>query len=159
MRETALFLYAWLYRSLTGSYPRGTPMTDGGRKKKLDLNDAVISPFFVISAGVDAGLLNFTIYGFDFADPLMSFGGGADITTATIISVVTLMVAFATNRPQFSALGAIQTWLVIATLALVIAPPFFPLLDSLLNVTIAGLVAVVIQASGFYSLAYLGGNR
>lgn len=147
------WLYAWLHRQITGSYPPGTPMTDGG---KLDLNDAFISPLFVISAAVDAKLVDFTIWGFDFANPLMSFSDGAAISTATVFSLLSLVIAYLTNRPDFSAMGVIQTWVAVATVALVIVPPFMPILDGILSVSIVGLIAVVIQASGFYTLAYLG---
>jgi len=123
-------------------------------RSKLDLNDAVVSPFFVIFAAVDVEVLGMDMFGFDFADTIINIGAG--ISTATIISALALVVAFATNRPDFSKMGAIQTWVAIATIALVITPPFFPILDSLLSYNIAGMVAIVIQATGFYTLAYLG---
>ncbi|MFC7057985.1 hypothetical protein [Halovenus salina] len=51
-------------------------MPDDDGTGKLDLNDAFVSPVFVISAGVDAGLLEMQIWGFDFADAFFSFSGG-----------------------------------------------------------------------------------
>ncbi|MFC7057986.1 hypothetical protein ACFQQG_07130 [Halovenus salina] len=72
------------------------------------------------------------------------------------MSLLALVTAFATNRPDFSVMGAVQTWVAIATVALVVVPPFMPLLNDLLSIGIAGAIAVVIQASGYYSLAYLG---
>lgn len=153
MRRDFTILYAWLYRQVHGSYPPGTPMTDGG---KLDFNDAFISPLFVISAAVDAKLVDFTIWGFDFADPLMTLSAGSKITTATVLSLLALIIAYATNRPNFDAMGYVQTTLAAMTVLLVVLPPFMPLLGGILSVSIVGLIAVVIQASGFYSLAYLG---
>lgn len=146
-------LYAWLYRQVHGSYPPGTPMTDGG---KLDLNDAFVSPLFVISAAVDAELVDFVIWGFDFADPIMSTGPNSEISTATVLSLLALGIAYGTNRPNFDAMGYVQTTLAVMTFLLVVLPPFVPLLGGILSVSIVGLIAVVIQASGFYSLAYLG---
>jgi len=125
-------------------------------EEKLDLNDAFVSPLFVLSAGVDAGLLDMTIWGFDFADPFFSFSGGGEITAATVLSLFALVTAYATNIPDFDAMGIAQTWVAIATVALVVVPPFMPLLNDLLSIGIAGAIAVVIQASGFYVLAYLG---
>lgn len=159
MHRRLTLLYAWLFRQVTGSNPPGTPMTDGGEDDghgRLDLNDAFISPLFVISAGVDAGLFDFKLWGFDFAEPLVSFSHGGAITAATLLSLFALGVAFATNRPDFSYMGAVQSWVAVATIALVIVPPFMPLLNEFLSIGIAGSIAVIIQASGFYTLAYLG---
>lgn len=121
----------------------------------LDFNDAVISPAFVIAAAVDTGLLNMSIFGFDFASEL--FGGGlTSISAASIIGVLTLLVAFATNRPNFNALGAMETWVAVVTIVLTIATPVVPILQWLLGHTIAALIATIVQAAGFYVLAYLG---
>jgi len=38
----------------------------------------------------------------------------------------------------------------------VINPPFVPILQTLLSSRIAGLIAVVIQAGGYYGLSYMG---
>lgn len=123
---------------------------------KIDLNDGVVSPFFVISAAIDNGIVSMQIFGWDFAEPFLSFGAGAGVSTATVISILALAVAFVTNRPDFSKMGAVQTWVAIATIGLVIAPPFVPVISSILGYTIAGLLALVIQAVGYYNLSYLG---
>ncbi len=85
MRKDFAIFYAWLYRQVHGTHPLGTPMTDGG---KLDFNDAFISPMFVLSAGVDTGILGMTIWGFNFASPLITLYEGAGISVATILSLI-----------------------------------------------------------------------
>ncbi|MHB9288124.1 hypothetical protein ACKVMT_13925 [Halobacteriales archaeon Cl-PHB] len=122
---------------------------------KVDMNDAVVSPFFVLSAAISVGIVQFDLYGFDFGAPLFSIGS-ADISTAMLISVLALVTAYATNRPDFTKMGGVETYVAIATLGLVVGPPFIPMLDAILGYTGAGLVALVIQSSGFYALSYLG---
>ena len=72
-------------------------------------------------------------------------------------NLAALVIAFATNRPDFSDMATVETWAALATIGLVLAPPFSPAVESLISSSqIAGIIAVVIQAGGFYSLSYLG---
>jgi len=126
---------------------------------KLDIPDAVVSPFFVLSSAIALGLVNFSLAGFDFASTALEFSGSGFTTTisyATIVSIIALATAYATNRRDFSRMGGLELWVVIATVALVITPPFVPILQTLLSNKVAGLVAIVIQAGGYYSLSYMG---
>lgn len=127
---------------------------------KVDLNDAVVSPFFVLASGVQADLFDLVLFGFDFASVIVTLGSGTgavEITAARIIAVAAVLVAFASNKPDFDQMGAIETWVAIATIGLVLAPPFAPVLGDLITGhTVAGIVALVIQAGGFYSISYLG---
>ena len=127
---------------------------------KIDLNDAVISPFFVLASGVQAGLFSLVLFGFDFSSQLFSFGSGAaavSVSLAKIIAVLAILVALASNQPDFDRMGMIETWAAFATIGLVLAPPFSPAIRALLQTsTIAGIVSLVVQAAGFYSLSYLG---
>lgn len=93
---------------------------------KLDIPDAVVSPFFVLSSAIALGLVNFSLAGFDFASTALEFSGSGFTTTisyATIVSIIALGTAYATNRRDFSRMGALELWTVIATVALVITPP------------------------------------
>lgn len=123
--------------------------------KELDLIDALVSPFFVLAAGIDGDLIGMSIFGFDFASPIFAHAH-AELSVATIIGMVCVAIAFATNRPDFSAMGFVETWVALVTVGLVVAHPFVPMLDWLLGHTIAALIAVVVQAAGFYVLAYIG---
>ncbi|MFD1585502.1 hypothetical protein ACFR9U_00790 [Halorientalis brevis] len=126
---------------------------------KLDLPDAVISPFFVLSSAIAMGLINFELMGFDLASTALEFTSDGYVSTVTyagIISLLALLIAYATNRRDFSGMGFVELWVVVATVGLVIAPPFVPVLSGLLSNKFAGLIAVVIQAGGYYSLSYVG---
>lgn len=124
---------------------------------KIDLNDAVVSPFFVIAAGVSAELFNFSLFGFDFNEALWTFGGGTEISAATLIMISALAIAFATNKPSLERMSAVETWVALATVGLVLAPPFAPVLSEFIaSSQIVGLATVVVQAGGFYALSYLG---
>lgn len=127
---------------------------------EIDMNDALVSPFFVLASGVQADLFGLELFGFDFASTIVTFGSGAEsveITAARIIAVVAILVAFASNKPDLSAMTGVQTLLTISTIGLVLAPPFTPILaDFITGHTIAGLLALIIQSGGFYSISYLG---
>jgi hypothetical protein len=125
---------------------------------RIDINDAVVSPFFVLASGVAAGLFELTLFGHDLADPLWSAAASsATISIANAIAVIALLVALASNKPKFSKMSGIEVWTVVATVGLVMAPPFMPVLQEMMGShQLIGLVAVMVQAGGFYSLSYLG---
>lgn len=124
---------------------------------KIDLNDGVISPFFVIATGVSTGLFEFSPFGLDFAAPLITLGTSLEVSFASIVAILAIGTAFATNRPDLSKLGLVETWVAAVTMILVLGQPVMPILDTIFMQTpIAGLVALVLQASGFYVLSYLG---
>lgn len=127
---------------------------------RIDYNDAVVSPFFVVASMVSAGLLSFSLFGYDFAGTLFSLGSGAgaiSVSIAKLVAIIALVTAYASNRPDFSDMTSIETWVVVATVGLVLVPPFSPAVESVIQQSqIAGLIAVIVQAGGFYSLAYLG---
>lgn len=129
-------------------------------KKNLDLNDAVVSPFFVLASGVQAGLFSLVLFGFDFAAPIFTIGSGVgaiQLTIAKSIAIGALAVALATNKPNFSAMGGLQVWVAVATIGLILAPPFSPMLQSFIQTNaVAGIVALVVQSAGYYTLSYLG---
>ena len=127
---------------------------------KIDLNDALVSPFFVLSSGVAADLFSLELFGWDFAAALFTVGSGAaqvSISTANIVAILALVIAYATNRPEFDGWKLVETWTAIVTVGLVVAPPFAPPLEALIQASpIVGLVSVIIQAGGFYALSYEG---
>ena len=78
---------------------------------KLDLPDAVISPFFVLSSAIAMGLINFELMGFDLASTALEFtadGYTSQVTYAGIVSLLTLLAAYATNRRDFSGMGFVE---------------------------------------------------
>ena len=127
---------------------------------KIDLNDAVVSPFFVLASGVASGLFSLTLFGWDFSADLFVMGSGTGavgISTANIIALVALAVAYVTNKPRIDEMQLVETWTAIATAGLVVAPPLMPMVESLIQSSaLAGLVALIVQAGGFYALSYQG---
>jgi hypothetical protein len=127
---------------------------------KIDLNDSLVSPFFVLAFGVQADLFDLILFGFDFSSVILTLGSGAgavEITAARIIAVAAVLVAFATNKPDLDEMGMIETWVAVARIGLVLAPPFMPVLADLITFhTVAGVVALIVQSAGFYSISYLG---
>ncbi|RXK46602.1 hypothetical protein [Halorientalis pallida] len=126
---------------------------------KFDIPDSVLSPFFVLFSAVSLGLIGFTPLGFDLGSTALEFsadGYATQISFAGILSLLILLVAYATNRGDKSGPQPLQLWLVVTTFALVIVPPFAPLLNAFLGETIPGIIAIVIQAGGYYSLSYMG---
>jgi len=126
---------------------------------KFDIPDSVLSPFFVLFSAVSLGLIGFTPLGFDLGSTALSFsadGYATEISYAGILSLIVLLIAWATNRGDKSGPQPLQLWLVVTTFALVIVPPFVPLLNAFLGETIPSIIAIVIQAGGYYSLSYMG---
>ncbi|AQL43935.1 hypothetical protein BV210_15035 [Halorientalis sp. IM1011] len=126
---------------------------------KFDLDDVVVSPLFVLSSAIATGLISFSLFGFDFASTAFQFASENYKTTisyASIISVLALLAAYASNRRDLSQMTNVERWITLATIGLVLFPPFMPLLEGMLSNQIAGLVAVIVQAGGFYSLSYAG---
>ncbi|MFB6128578.1 MAG: hypothetical protein ABEJ47_02335, partial [Halorhabdus sp.] len=45
---------------------------------RIDLNDAFVSPFFVLASGVQAGLFQLILFGIDLAEPVIDNGPGGN---------------------------------------------------------------------------------
>lgn len=127
---------------------------------EIDLNDAVVSPFFVLASAVSTGLLSLELFGVGFSDSIFTIGSGAgaiEVTVAKMIAIAALGIVFTTNRPDLSDMSELEMWTAIATIGLVLAPPFMPAVEGMITGSqIAGIIAVTVQAGGFYSLSYLG---
>ena len=122
----------------------------------VDLID-VPSLFVFMAAGLFSLILkgqNISIAGFDPTSALMTLPGETVISAAMVLQIAALAAVFITNKPELDLSSGIEAWLFIATLALVVLPPFVPLLDALLGSVIAGIVAFIIQSFGISLLAY-----
>jgi hypothetical protein len=126
---------------------------------RIDWDDRLFGAIFLLSSAVSVGLL--TVPGTTlFSDTLFTLGSGGAAVAVSIskaISFVALMATIATNRTDFSKLVGVEWWVAIATIGLVVAPPFMPLLDQLISQSVvAGSVAIALQAGGFAIISYLG---
>ena len=55
---------------------------------QIDLNDSLVSPFFVLASGVQADLFDLVLFGFDFSSVILTLGSGAgavEITAARLL--------------------------------------------------------------------------
>lgn len=124
---------------------------------RIDIDDMVVSPFFVIASCIAVGLFPGTIMGVDFASNLIDFGNNAGLSIANIVAITSIGVVIASNEPDLSAMSGVETWVAIATIGLVLTPPFAPALETFLSSSdIIGILSVSVQSGGLYSLSYLG---
>jgi len=127
---------------------------------KLDINDAALSPIFVFTSAISLGLINPQWFGIDFSNEIATFtassGQTTVVTLATILSLAVVGYAYFTNRNDFSQFSKLEGWIVIATVALVVAPPFMPVVSEFLSGDLPGFIALMVQAGGYYTLSYLG---
>jgi len=127
---------------------------------KLDINDAALSPIFVFTSAISLGLIDSEWFGINFGNEVMTFtaetGQTTVVTLATVVSLGIVGFAYLSNRQDFSQLSKLEVWIVIATFALVLAPPFMPVVGEFLSGDFPGFIALMVQAGGYYTLSYLG---
>lgn len=125
---------------------------------KFDVLDMLAFPIFSFTALTDNGLLpHIEVLGWSASDVLWSAGAHTEITWATLISILALTLVIATNRPKISVYGGIQSWIILTTAVLVIAPPFVPLLDGIIvSSNIVGFLAFTAQSSGYLAASWMG---
>lgn len=126
---------------------------------RFDIPDAALSPIFVAASMISLGLIDSQWFGIDFASSVMSFSGDGQTTTITLATVISLAVmgyAYYTNRQDRSSLEQVEIWIVAATVALILVPPFVPVLSEFLSGDFPAFVALLVQAGGYYSLSFTG---
>lgn len=85
----------------------------------------------------------------------VSLGEGHMISIAAILALASLgWVAY--SNDWSGNLSWIQAWVVIATVTLIIAPPFVPALEGTLAATPAAFLALVVQIGGYLTFSYIG---
>jgi len=126
---------------------------------KFDIPDAALSPIFVAASMISLGLIDSQWFGFDFAGAVYTFSGSSgstEITLATLISLGVLGYAYYTNRQDISSMERVEIWIVVATVALVLTPPFVPILEQFLSNDLPAFAALIVQAGGYYALSFTG---
>jgi hypothetical protein len=126
---------------------------------RIDWDDRAFGAAFLLASAVSLEVL--TVPGTTlFSDTLFVIGSeptGAAFSIAKLVSIVALGATILTNRTDFSKLTGVEFWASIVTIGLVLAPPFVPLLETLLQSSlIAGIFAILLQAGGFAIISYLG---
>lgn len=125
---------------------------------EVDPVDLVAMPFFAIAAL----FANNVIPGSEmpYFNPngvLLQLGPETSITYATVVALAALAVVIWTNKPRLNIYGGIQAWLVVVTVALILAPPFVPLLGHYIGSNmILGIVSFVVQTTGYVIISFMG---
>jgi hypothetical protein len=129
---------------------------------RIDWDDRMAAVAFLLASAINNHIVDGPEFlGWTLRDGLFTIGAGtgdpATITLGKVVALGALAGTIATNRTDFSRLTGVEMWVAIATIGLVLSPPFVPLLEFLLRSNmIAGSVALVIQAGGFFTISYLG---
>lgn len=128
-------------------------------KGQIDAVDLLAFPVFLLAGALELGLLDsFSVMGLNPLDTLFSLGPETTISYATAVMIVVFGVVLYTNDWEWgSEWGAINGYLALATLLLVVSPPLVPAMESLLgSTTIAGLFAFTVQSAGYAAVSYSG---
>lgn len=126
----------------------------------IDGEDLIALPVFMIGSMGQLGFLSLSIAGFSLSDVLYSFsadGYTTQISIGLILSLAALAYVLWTNDLGWRGWSAMQIWLVITVIWLVLSPPFVPIMQTLLLGSEWGAFgAFVLQTVGYTTLSYLG---
>ncbi|QSG08881.1 hypothetical protein HSR122_1488 [Halapricum desulfuricans] len=126
----------------------------------LDGEDLLVLPVFMLGSLGQLGFLSVSLAGISLSTVLYSFsadGYTSQISIGLMLSVLAIGYVLWTNDLGWRGWSAMQIWLVIVVVWLVVSPPFVPLMKTLLmGSTWGGFVAFVLQTVGFSTLSYLG---
>jgi hypothetical protein len=129
---------------------------------EIDVLDLPFFVLFFIGGLIHNGITSFgevPVIDFHLADPLFSLGTTypAEITPAMLLTIGGLGAAIVTNEWGIDGTSAVQFYVVIVTIMLIVLQPFIPLLNEFLLASEgAALVALMIQSYGYISVSYLG---
>jgi len=115
-------------------------------------------PIFILGSLTELGLLGsmkLPLVG-DPSETIVTLGSSTDISLAILLSLSALGVVIYTNNWTLSAMGGIQAWVVVATVGLIILPPFMPLLQDVLSADIGKYASFIVQTAGYTVLSYMG---
>ncbi|SDJ63073.1 hypothetical protein SAMN05216226_106103 [Halovenus aranensis] len=123
---------------------------------EVNTHDFLVFPVFVAAAAVALGILDSTLMGFDLSTTLLDLGENHALSIANGLAIASLGVVAYTNDWHSTEMTGIQAWLIVATVGMVIAPPFFPVFTETLAETPGALVALAVQCGGFLTFSWLG---
>lgn len=125
-------------------------------KMEVNMLDYAVFPFYLMACAVSLGLLGSTFLGFDMSASF-NIGAGHAFSVANIAAIGILgYVAYTNDWDGGAVFNGIQGWLVLATVGVLIAPPFFPLVADTIAAGPAAIVALAVQAGGFITFSYFG---
>lgn len=129
---------------------------------KLDLIDLPPGILFLFGALASLGLVDATVplAGWDLSSTawtLAAEGESVPLSIAKLMSLSGVVWALATNNIGWRGWTSLQMFLAVATLGLVLSPPFVPILDAILmGSDLAKVVSLSIQMYGFAVISYIG---
>jgi hypothetical protein len=125
----------------------------------LEAIEVLGSVFFVAFGLVQTEVLPSMILGLDLQMSLLSLSGGGDTATITPAMIGSLAILGGTlynNDVEFDAWMALDLWLFVVTIWLILAPPFVPIIEGLIATGgWGGMVAVAIQSLGYGFLSWV----
>lgn len=125
---------------------------------EFDDVDLVAMPVFLLGSLFQLDLLSVDSLPL-IGDPAAAFStvAGVEISIAMLLSLVALGVVAYTNNWSIDGIsGGVQGYIVIATVGLIIAPPFMPALEEAVSGGVGAMFALAIQTSGYAVLSYVG---
>lgn len=126
-------------------------------KLEADTETYIIYPLFALGAATSLGLLSADVLPWINLGDVLLETGGIEWTAGRVLSLATLVAVIVNRDTEFdlSGWGTIELWVLYVTVGLIVAPPFFPALESTLAATPAAFVAFTVQSIGYVLLTYI----
>jgi len=122
---------------------------------QIDPLDLAALPLFLFGSLFELGLVDFSLGGVSLDNTIFTLGT-TDISLAVVLMLAALGAVIYTNNWEFDPDGGMTAWVVVATVGLIIAPPFVPALSEFLTQDIAASAALLIQTAGYTIVSYMG---
>jgi hypothetical protein len=140
---------------------------------KIDVEDAISSSVFSLGAAVSTGIADISVLGYDLSGSVFTLGG-SNVQLAAVLSVLALVVAYATNRVYgssgsdarfetdlseiMSGRATVETYIAGATLLIILANTFdiMGFNGFVMGSDIVGIVVLAVEAAGFYVFSWMG---
>jgi hypothetical protein len=127
------------------------------QKPGWDTELFVLFPLFGLGTAASLGIVSADILPYiDLGDVFVSTGG-IDWTLGRLLAVVSLVGVIVNRDNEFNmdTWGLVESWMIYATLGLIIAPPFFPALEQTFAGGLASYVAFTVQSIGFGLISWV----
>lgn len=123
---------------------------------QVNVEDYVLLPVFVMAVAISLGLLDAVYFGIDFGATLIDLGAGHVFSIAHVAALASLGYVAYSNDWSSAELTGIQLWIVIATVGLIISPPFVPILQETLASDPVNMIAAAVQIGGYVVFSFVG---
>lgn len=123
---------------------------------EFDTELFVFAPLFILGSLASLSLIEADVLPIiDLGDTFLELGD-VRFTFGRVLAIGGLAgVLINRDTELFDNLGAIEIWVVYATVGLIIAPPFFPIFADTLAQTPAAIIAFITQSAGFTLVSYI----